>query len=117
MKQEQTESDSTIQITLETHEILIMERSISKLVAYRNTTRNEIMAHALLHGILLALQALTASVAREPIVQEAIRKLKLEEPISTEEIDAIWFAAQEGHLEAKIVMEDFKRFGRSIAKE
>ena len=117
MQQEQTKSESTIQITLETHEFEIMDRGISILAEDRikHGTRLCFM-HCCMGFSFVAASAGglrgtgTASSGGNPQVEARRARFHWE-------LDAIWFAAQEGLLEAKIVMEDFKRFGRSIAKE
>lgn len=123
-----TKSESIVQITVETYEMEVFEQCISSLTNRRDVSPNDILAHALAVGLHLLMKTEVkesnaraeamkrALTVREETVHEAIRKLKCEEPISKDELDLIWFAAREGHLGAQIIMEDFKRFGRSIAK-
>jgi hypothetical protein len=102
----------TIQLDLEAGEIF--ERCIKQVMFDRDEPRNEVTALALILGLaqleILALQA----KALEPLVIAAIRKLKSGAAVSNEELEVISHAARTGHLEARIVVEDFKRFGRSM---
>lgn len=78
--------------------------------------RNETLAHLLTAGLVLVRRQV-AVTKRETQVMEAIRKLKSGEHVSNDELELISIAARNGHLAAKIIVDDFKRFGRSIAKD
>lgn len=51
---------------------------------------------------------------RDGEVREAIKKLTDETPIGEVDLDLIFYAAKNGHADAAIIMEDYKRFGRSM---
>ncbi|MES2920080.1 MAG: hypothetical protein V4819_00940 [Verrucomicrobiota bacterium] len=103
-------------IDMDSLEAVALERGLPSLMKYHGMTRNEVLAFALAAGFSLLLKKHIDVLEREQSVREAIRKLKSEEPVSNDELEVVIIAARDGHLGAQIVMEDFKRFGRSMNK-
>jgi hypothetical protein len=94
-----------------------IDRGIPSLMKHFDMNRNETLAHALTAGMNLLLESNIKTLEREPQVKETIRKLKSGENVTNDELEIILIAAKSGHLAARIIVEDFKRFGRSIDKE
>jgi hypothetical protein len=83
-------------------------------------TKNEALAYSLVVGLTAVIDDRnreSARLIREPLVAEAIRKLKNQVILSEEELQTVLLASQEGHVDARIVLSDLERFGRSMAKE
>jgi hypothetical protein len=125
MKEKLAESKSVIRIIMDDPDKDLMDKISLSLLDDEHLTTNDVFAHALVLGICQLQDALGVKMStklailslKEDDVQEAIRKLKCEELVTLDEVDMIFYAAQNGHLEARIIMGDFKRFGRSIDRQ
>ena len=110
------EPNAIVTIELDLNAKELFERGIKQLMEYRNEERNEVAAFALFVGLIQLQNAMLEKNTREPLIMAAIEKLKLGKAVSNEELEVISHAARSGHLEARIIVDDFKRFGRSMAR-
>lgn len=110
------EPKKTVSFQVDADAERIIENVARIVMDLRKMDRDEAMAYAFLVGVLTVQNEAKKAEAREPIVRAAIQKLKDETPVTDEELDAIFYAAKAGDVEAAIIMSDFKRFGRSVDK-
>ena len=93
-----------------------LERPLELIGRNLGLDRDATIARCLLVGALKAMADITAQHERQIAAAEGIKKLKAEIQTTNAELDAIFYEAKAGNLECAIVMEDFKRFGRSMEK-
>ncbi|MEI6675127.1 MAG: hypothetical protein WCO57_08125 [Verrucomicrobiota bacterium] len=106
-----------ITVPLDQTDAEALERPIKLIGRHLNMDRDATLSHVLLSGAVKAMVDISQRIERQNTAAEGIRKLKAEEDVSIEELDAVFNEAQDGNLDARIVVADFKRFGRSMAKD
>jgi hypothetical protein len=116
MNEEPTETEILLQIMLRESIAEAVEIALPGLMKHFELNRNETLAHILTAGLVIVRRQV-AVTKRESQVMATIGKLKSGEHVSSDELELVSIAASNGHLAAKIIVDDFKRFGRSIAKD
>jgi len=109
-------SQATFTINLDHETAAALERPLEIIGRNLGLDSDDTLAHILAIGALKTMADITERHERQILAATAIPKLKAEENVSIEELDAIFAEAKAGNLECAIVMEDFKRFGRSMEK-
>ena len=114
-----------ITINLPPDEAALLERGMQGNARHRGESIEDTIAYTLLIGMITVTNSITRQIDRKTSEMErrireiehqtnalkGIRKLKAEEPVSTAELDAVFYEAKNGNLEAAIVVEDIRRFG------
>ena len=110
-------STRTLAIELSHEDAEALEAAIPSMMEAYTMTRDQVMSRALILGMVMLQQNTIQTFKRERCKNEGIRKLKASEYVLPEELEAINAAARSGDLESIIIVNDFKRFGRLIAKD
>ncbi len=112
-----TNHPTTITIHLAPDEADGLGRTIQYIEHHLKLDPNSTLSHLLLGAAVAAMADIARLNERKATAAAGIRKLKAEEEVSTAELDAVFYEAKGGNLEAAIVVEDFKRFGRSMERK
>lgn len=116
MNQEPTEPEQALEIMLKESAVAVIERGLPSIMKHFDMNRNEALAYALTLGGCMLLKSVNETLEHDLEVRDAIHKVK-NRTVSSDELEKIVAAARNGHLAARILLEDIKRFGRSIDKE
>jgi hypothetical protein len=111
-----TEPQISITIRLDQADAAALEIPIETVGRHRGLDRDATIALILALGAVSALADIRERLKCQIDYAEGLKKMKAGEDVPLEEAAAVFSAATGGDVAAKIILDDYKRFGRSMEK-